>query len=207
MKNEVSYIESLVIYKILLITVSQLWRLVVKRKWKKITEITYDNVDPYGYPGKKPQTIDVSAKDAKKMILRSVNFCNALKVCAKNTDTCVIKFGPFQYRLKNANIDNVLQFFAEIATELTEVTFFESPKKELLQLLFKKNKIKSIGMSRVRENDVFWLDIPTDAIEKLHVHLINPSWDLKSFEGVRILVFETNFHCFVITILNVISTC
>lgn len=171
--------------------------MVVQKKWQKITEITYlDSGRSFETP---PVVIPV--KDAKHIMLRAAEFCNILKVHLSN-DLCdaskvcevdvFITFGPFQYELQNVtNIDHLLLSFAEKATELTEVAFSEPPTKELLQLLFEKNKIKNIKIAKVDTCNVFWGDISTDGIDKLDLNIENPCWDFKSFEGVGklILVF------------------
>lgn len=172
--------------------------MVVEKQWKKITEITYPG--SFKFRNEEPAPV-ISAKDAKKIMLRSVDFCKALKVHLWNMNgSFEITFGPFQYKLQDVTIEHTLQFLAEHATEITEIEFCKQPKTELLQLLFAKNEIKRV---EIWESKDFWKDVSTDGIEHLDFALNNSDVNLKSFEGVGTLLCTTSFRYFIIILFNV----
>lgn len=149
----------------------------ILRKWNKITEVTYGK-----YYSRNKNSPIISAKDARNIVFYAAQYCNDLKWCElENEEKVLFTLGPFSFKVEGFNIDQTLQLWAENATELTKIELVKQPKTEVLQLLFKRNKIKTL---RIEESNNFWQHVPTDGIENLYVGFVKPDYNVRSFQGV-----------------------
>lgn len=155
----------------------------MENQWKKITEITYEEDNAFRHKSIDKTPIVISAEDAEQLVLRfAVHSCKFLRVITwKIQMDVIIVYGPFCYKVENANTNDILQLWGERATKLEMLEFRWPPQPEQMQLFVLTNDIKAI---RIWDSNDFWQDIVTDGIENMDIHLVEPAQSLGNIRGV-----------------------
>lgn len=100
-----------------------------------------------------------------------------------NDDFVILLLHQFKYKLDGFKVNHLQKLTAENATEIKKLHVIAPPKIELLQLLFKTNKINNLQISK---SIPFKTVISTDGIEVLKIDFQNPTY---------IVAFLTCFKC------------
>lgn len=92
--------------------------------------------------------------------------------------------GPFLYNVQGIEIPELLEFIAQIATNISEISFNLAPPLDVLNLLISRNSIKKINFEM---SLAFYEHVPTNTIEELNLNYgVFESANVKSFAGVGI---------------------